>query len=337
MDACGEVGKAWSGSFIGYQATVYIEGLRPARPGEYFDREWGPMRSHGDWAEYAFEGVKEEIERRAGVQDVGAIISEGVKGAQSAFDSARDEILPALDAILATRNDETLKTIRASIVELRDHIPMDELARSYIPQGQHFVRDPRATGGPGFQVPHHLRYEAWLLEGGSYGVQAGQLAKLARQAVKYLKYTMNLKGNTVAKTDGVIFIGHGRSGVWRELKDFVQERLGLKWDEFNRETSAGRATKERLQEMLDKASFAFLVMTAEDERADGSLQARANVIHEVGLFQGRLGFERAIILLEEGCNEFSNIVGLGQIRFPKGNIMASSEEVRRVLEREKLI
>jgi Predicted nucleotide-binding protein containing TIR-like domain len=35
--------------------------------------------------------------------------------------------------------------------------------------------------------------------------------------------------------------------------------------------------------MLDNASFAFLVCTAEDELTDGKLQARANVIHEVGL------------------------------------------------------
>jgi hypothetical protein len=47
MDACQEVGQAWSGSFIGYQATVYMRGLRPVRPGEYFSTEWGPMRSMG--------------------------------------------------------------------------------------------------------------------------------------------------------------------------------------------------------------------------------------------------------------------------------------------------
>jgi len=86
--------------------------------------------------------------------------------------------------------------------------------------------------------------------------------------------------------------------------------------------------------MLDNAVFAFLVMTAEDERADGTKHARGNVIHEAGLFQGRLGFDKAIILLEDGCSEFSNIVGLTQIRFPQGNIMAKSEEIRRVLERE---
>ena len=78
-------------------------------------------------------------------------------------------------------------------------------------------------------------------------------------------------------------------------------------------------------------------MTAEDERIDGVMQARMNVIHEVGLFQGRLGFTNAIVLLEEGCEEFSNIAGLGQIRFPAGRISAAFEEVRRVMEREGLV
>ncbi|MBC7173361.1 MAG: nucleotide-binding protein [Polyangiaceae bacterium] len=134
-----------------------------------------------------------------------------------------------------------------------------------------------------------------------------------------------------------IFIGHGRSPDWRVLKDFVQERLRLPWDEFNREATAGLSTKERLQAMLDQATFAFLIMTAEDERADGTKVARANVIHEVGLFQGRLGFERAIVLLEDGCQEFSNIVGITQIRFPTGRIETIFEEVRRVLERERVL
>lgn len=111
----------------------------------------------------------------------------------------------------------------------------------------------------------------------------------------------------------------------------------MTWDEFNRESTAGLATKERLVKMLDDASFAFIVMTAEDEHADGTKHARENVVHEAGLFQGRLGFERALVLLEEGCEEFSNIEGITQIRFPKGNIKAVSEEIRRVLEREKIL
>lgn len=78
-------------------------------------------------------------------------------------------------------------------------------------------------------------------------------------------------------------------------------------------------------------------MTAEDEQSDGKMNSRMNVVHEAGLFQGRLGFQRAIVLLEDGCEEFSNIQGLGQIHFPKGNIKAVFEDIRQVLEREALL
>jgi predicted nucleotide-binding protein len=148
------------------------------------------------------------------------------------------------------------------------------------------------------------------------------------------------KGRSKVVADRVrtnVFIGHGRSAAWRELKDFVQDRLGLPWDEFNRVPVAGVTNIARLSEMLDAAAIALLVMTAEDEMVDGEMQARMNVVHEAGLFQGRLGFTKAIVLVEEGCTEFTNIQGLGQIRFPKGNIAAAFEEVRRVMERENLI
>ena len=134
-----------------------------------------------------------------------------------------------------------------------------------------------------------------------------------------------------------IFIGHGQSQAWLDLKEFIKDRLGLSYDEFNRVSIAGLTNITRLSEMLDFAAIAFIVLTAEDEHTDGTVRARMNVIHEAGLFQGRLGFKRAIVLLEEGCEEFSNINGLGQIRFPKGNVGAKFEEIRRVLEREGII
>ena len=150
--------------------------------------------------------------------------------------------------------------------------------------------------------------------------------------VAYLKDAGRL--SFAPQNAGKVFIGHGQSLLWRELKDFLSDRLLLDWDEFNREAVAGLTTFERLTKMLSEAAFAFLIMTAEDEHKDNALHARENVVHEVGLFQGRLGAKRAIILLEEGCQEFSNIVGLSQIRFPKGHISATFEEIRKVLERE---
>jgi hypothetical protein len=138
-------------------------------------------------------------------------------------------------------------------------------------------------------------------------------------------------------TSTTVFIGHGRSEIWRQLKDLLGDRLGLTVDEFNRVSTAGVATTDRLSAMLDAADVAFLVMTAEDEQPDGQFRARENVVHEAGLFQRRLGFQRAIVLVEEGCEEFSNIFGLGQIKFQKGNIKSAFEEIRMFLERENII
>jgi hypothetical protein len=106
---------------------------------------------------------------------------------------------------------------------------------------------------------------------------------------------------------------------------------------FNRVPIAGISNTARLEGMLEEAGFALIIMTAEDEQLDGTVRARENVVHEAGLFQGRLGFTKAILLLEEGCEEFSNIHGLGQLRFPKGRIDAVFEDIRKLLEREGML
>ena len=90
-------------------------------------------------------------------------------------------------------------------------------------------------------------------------------------------------------------------------------------------------------DMLAQSRFAFLVMTAEDERADGSFQARQNVIHEIGLFQGRLGFSRAVMVKEDGANSFSNVAGLTYIPFRRGELRSALSEVTRTLMREGFV
>jgi predicted nucleotide-binding protein len=171
--------------------------------------------------------------------------------------------------------------------------------------------------------------------------EATEFLDIARIRAREFVSVMDAKEHEAMSDNGPlqsrIFIGHGRAAIWRTLALFLRERLSLEYEEFNREPAAGLSTVERLEEMLGHVSFALIVFTGEDEGADGSLRARENVVHEAGLFQGRLGFKRAIILLEDGCNEFSNIQGLGQIRFPRGDIEKSYEEIRGVLEREGLL
>jgi len=149
-------------------------------------------------------------------------------------------------------------------------------------------------------------------------------------------------GRTLPKPPGAekaaaIFIGHGRSKEWLELEKYLTRELHLGCEEFNAEPPAGYTTQERLEAMLEKATFAFLVMTAEDQHSDGTIHARENVIHEAGLFQGKLGIPNAVLLIEAGCATPSDISGLTYIPFPSGNIRAAFYEVSSVLKARGII
>ncbi len=130
-----------------------------------------------------------------------------------------------------------------------------------------------------------------------------------------------------------IFIGHGHDEQWKLLKDHLHEKQKFDIQHYDFGARAGHTIRDILTYMLEGSSLALLVMTGEDKLA-GKTHARQNVIHEAGLFQGKLGFERAIVLLEDGTEEFSNLHGLQQVRFTKGNIAAIFGEVVAVIRRE---
>ena len=132
----------------------------------------------------------------------------------------------------------------------------------------------------------------------------------------------------------MIFIGHGESTAWRDLKDHLTDKHGYRIEAYETGARAGHTIRDVLEDMSRKSSFALLVMTGEDKDEKGNLKARPNVIHEVGLFQGKLGFSRAIVLLEKDTEEFSNLHGIQQIRFSKGNIKETFGEVLATLKRE---
>jgi predicted nucleotide-binding protein len=132
----------------------------------------------------------------------------------------------------------------------------------------------------------------------------------------------------------MLFIGHGGNNLWRDLKDHLHDKHFYEVVAYEVGSRAGHAIRDILEDMLAKSSFAILIMTAEDQMIDGQLRARQNVVHEIGLFQGRLGFNRAIVLLEHGVEEFSNIHGIEQIRFSKGNIRETYGEILATIKRE---
>jgi predicted nucleotide-binding protein len=333
-----QAGRAWSGSNAGYHANVYYSGLQRPPQGAVFSMQSGLRDALysdtvGDWREYQSDGVKAEIFQRARVANLDDA-EEAASALNEQTQALKHDLLSVLSVALSSRDDGYLADQKRLLDDVRTFTVQTAL-HAQIPERAFLTNDMRALNGGTRGAPHQMVL-AELIILGLAGTQANDVAQIAQRVGAHLERSRSAKRGSTQNGNRV-FIGHGRSKLWRELKDFLQDRLGLPWDEFNRVPVAGVANVMRLNEMLDSAGMAFLLLTAEDEQRDGRLQARMNVIHEVGLFQGRLGFSRAIVLLEEGCEEFSNIQGLGQIRFPAGNIAAAFEDVRLVLEREGLV
>ncbi len=199
-----------------------------------------------------------------------------------------------------------------------------------------FEKYRRKPGDGGFYVPPHLI----SLNDDSVIQINSLLKKLKSLTIDELKTEIEkVSIKTVKKSTGggKIFIGHGRSKLWAVLQLYIKDDLSLPTLTFEDESRTSETIINILSQFLDQSSFAILIMTAEDETADGKIRARQNVIHEAGLFQGRLGFERVVILKQDSVEEFSNIAGLQYIPFSGDKIEQTFYELQRKLKKTGLL
>ena len=328
-----------SRSWFGYHANVYLKDFQPPSRGEYFSRKYGlyerspfGQASPGSWRAYEPEVVMRTIKQGAGNPDLDALTSYNQQAGDE-YQKQQKIMLSIIDIELRDSPSEFLSQMRQE-AEKATFLDENHFLRNWAPK--EFKTRDRTAIQQGILYPCYATVLATVASFRNTLEAVTDLGENAKQTASQIARQRQRR-----RHDGFIgtkvFIGHGHSPAWRELQDFLQNRLSLSTDEFNRVSAAGIPTSDRLSAMMDTAGIAFLMMTGEDEQADGSLRARENVVHEAGLFQGRLGFGKAIVLLEEGCKEFSNITGLGHIPFPNNSIAAAFEEVRKVLEREGLI
>ena len=337
--AADEVARSWSKSNLGYQANVYYEEFKAPPPGAMFSREWGFLGmfqgTTGDWTAHNVDDVIERIERLAGNPglDPQANISDEVRPQIEALIERARSLAAKLPGALDPYLTEAVEELQRVSVPSVDRLARMQMSTT---SGQFVIRDMQAAEG-GWQPSGHQVVRARVLAVRAPYKTAEWLASVCERIGRHIEGEEPGADRAVVQLGSKVFIGHGgNSNEYLKLALWLT-KCGLEWEVFTTEPTAGLSTKERLLQMLDNARMAFLVMTPEDESANGAMTARANVIHEVGLFQGRLGWTRAIVLLEEGCEEFSNIEGLGQIRYPKGNLDAALEEIRQVLIREGIL
>ena len=133
-----------------------------------------------------------------------------------------------------------------------------------------------------------------------------------------------------------VFVIHGRDEAkWRELKDIIQSEFRLNPIVLLEQPDAGcRTVVEKFEHYAQTCSYAIAVFTPDDEVTSGEqtyLQARPNVIYELGWFCGRLGRGNVMLLLKERTSMFSDFGGIIQKRFTR-NVVEKVVEIRRDLE-----
>ena len=250
--AAEEVSKAWSGSWLGYHANVYYRGLQPPPQGAHFNREMGlrPTAfvpgSRGDWVEYQPDEVVEEIYASAGDPDLRSahVIRDE---ASKAIEKHKMTLLSVVDLVLSGSDSSFLSRLREKVDKLTP-ISETNFVRAFMPI-KTMSSDTRAIS-EGFRVPPHYSVLADVAVIKHTLSVVNDLSELATQTSSHLS-RVGTREMPTTSAGNRIFIGHGQSPIWRELKDFIEGRLGLQVDEFNRVPIAGMTTIDRLSEMMD--------------------------------------------------------------------------------------
>ncbi len=243
------------------------------------------MNSRGEWVEYPAETVEAEIHKRANNPDLLPSRKASMQLGRH-FENDKEIVVSILRGLSAATSDPFYTTLleNAEAIEL----PTARMFLLSLCPKEIRVSILNPATSQGLQAPPHLAVMTEMMSLQAPSTTCEILAKIARQAYSHLERTVK-RAEAMGRVGTNVFIGHGRSPDWKEIKDFVQDRLHLPWDEFNRVPIAGTTNIARLSEMLDSAAIALIVMTSEDEQIHGAVRARMNVIHEVRTIPGTIG------------------------------------------------
>ncbi len=241
------------------------------------------------------------------------------------------------------RYEAEIARIHASFRHTRDGIYIgagdDPMYRQYTRELVDLYNDALGKNSYAAQITHEYRSGfGYLGEPSLKGVE--NVLGVVRASLTRLRRNPNLLTLTetqesLRKKENVFLI-HGRDEAkWRELKDIVQSEFRLNPIVLMQQPEAGVKTAiEKFEHYAESCAYAIAVFTPDDEVTAGSqtyLQARPNVIYELGWFCGRLGRGNVMLLLKEGTSIFSDFGGIIQKRF-MSNVSEKIVDIRRDLE-----
>src|SRR3972149_10092992 len=158
QNAINEVGKARSGSWLGYHSLVYYKDFKTPPAGCHFSSEWGfgdyfSNPTTGDWVEYTVEYIEKVIMRKAKNPNIELIKETSQKG-KEIFEDCKEKFLINIEALLTVQHNSFLESIKEESSKIKI-ITQVEMIKYLTPKGQFITRDSLAMS-QGIKTPPHL-------------------------------------------------------------------------------------------------------------------------------------------------------------------------------------
>ena len=141
-----------------------------------------------------------------------------------------------------------------------------------------------------------------------------------------------------------VFIIHGQDEAkWRELADLLTKELKLEVIELAEQVNESRTIISKFEDYANECCYAFALLTPDDfvkkgggEQETGYLQARPNVLFELGWFYGRFGPKRLSIIRKAGTQIPTDLAGIAYIEFTT-NVNEAFMRIRDELRRASAV
>ncbi len=163
--------------------------------------------------------------------------------------------------------------------------------------------------------------------------QCGAKRFLDKSDASFFKSLLLVVQEVRKEMSNSIFISHGHAELLKyQLKDFLENKLKREVVILSEQPNKGLTVVEKLELASERCDKAIILLTKDDEMADGNKRGRQNVIHEIGFFQGKYGRNNVVLLCEKGVELFSNISGIVYIHFDREHFSEVFESLREELQ-----
>lgn len=241
------------------------------------------------------------------------------------------------------RYESELSGILGRFTRTRDGIHIDRgddpIFRQFVRELIDLFNDALGSNSYSRQIANEFNYGVTNFTGSPSYKSVENIVSVVRAALtrltRYPDLLSRKKAEENLKLRENVFIIHGRDEArWRELKDIVKTEFRLNPIVLLEQPDMGaRTVIEKFEHYAPMCSYAIAVFTPDDEVKSDSetyLQARPNVIYELGWFCARLGRSGVMLVLKEGTSVFSDFVGIIQKRFVR-NISEKVVEIKKDL------